>query len=47
MFCGALVIVVNGADSFDCKHALPACDFWTTGLLADGAHSPRVETVRR
>lgn len=42
-FCRALVLVTNKAEDSDVSHALPACELWSVGLMALGAHSPRVE----
>jgi hypothetical protein len=42
-FCSAVVMVRNNKPGeSDASHALPACELWTVGLLAIGAHSPRV-----
>ena len=46
-FCSAPVLVTNNAADSDISHALPACDAWAVGLVAMGAHSPRLQTVGR
>lgn len=46
-FCEAIILIKNQPSDTDASHALPPCDLWVCGLLAAGAHSPRVEDMNR